>query len=38
MDGKQPWVELPPGVLQYEQGIGDNAEVARAWETRGDTT
>lgn len=28
---KQPWVEIPNGVLRYDKGIDDYTEVARAW-------
>ena len=31
---KQPWVEIPADVLQYEQGVEDYAEVVRAWKQR----
>ncbi len=31
---KQPWVEIPAGVLQYEKNVDDYAEVTRAWKRR----
>jgi len=33
---KQPWVEIPEGVLRYERGVDDYAEVVRAWKQRGE--
>ena len=30
----QPWVQIPDGVLRYEKGVDDYAEVTRAWRER----
>jgi hypothetical protein len=33
----QPWVEIPDGILRYDRGIDDYADVVRAWKRRGRT-